>query len=166
MDIKSGCVFDEKVHGLKMLTASRATRRTACGIHRRPHDIRLGNRHTAGRNGRFLHHLHEDRRGGRARREPAGAARIAQALHTWRGPSGDVPDCASLILMPKIDAVRVADPLDAGNARRFAASCRERLAESFGIGRLGSRLRSRRRFSRGARRKRHSDNGDARAPRR
>ncbi len=40
---------------------------------------------------------------------------------------------AAVLLMPNIEEVRIADPLDAENAARFASAMPERLVEEFGI---------------------------------
>ena len=78
MDIKSGCVFGENVHGLKMLNSFPGNARRGLPVFTGVLMIFDSETGIPQGVGRLLHHMHED------------STRIAQALHPRRGPSGDV----------------------------------------------------------------------------
>ena len=134
MDIKSGCVFGENVHGLKMLNSFPGNAQRGLPVFTgmlmifdSETGIPLGAMDAS-----FITCMRTGAAGA------LGASLLARPdshrlFILGAGRQAMFQIAASLMLMPKIDVVRVADPLDAENARRFAASCRERLAESFGI---------------------------------
>lgn len=134
MDIKSGCVFGEKVHGLKMLNSFPGNAERGLPVFTGM--LMIFDSETGIPQGVMDASFITCMRTGAA--GALGASLLARPesrrlFILGAGRQAIFQIAASLLLMPKIDVVRVSDPLDAENARKFAASCRERLRESFGI---------------------------------
>ena len=134
MDIKSGCVFGENVHGLKMLNSFPGNAQRGLPVFTgmlmifdSETGIPLGAMDAS-----FITCMRTGAAGA------LGASLLARPdshrlFILGAGRQAMFQIAASLMLMPKIDAVRISDPLDSENARSFAASCPERLAHDFGI---------------------------------
>ena len=134
MDIKSGCVFGENVHGLKMLNSFPGNARRGLPVFTGV--LMIFDSETGIPQGVMDASFITCMRTGAA--GALGASLLARPeshrlFILGAGRQAMFQIAASLLLMPKIDAVRISDPLDAENARRFAAGCRERLAHDFGI---------------------------------
>lgn len=134
MDIKSGCVFGENVHGLKMLNSFPGNAQRGLPVFTGM--LMIFDSETGIPQGVMDASYITCMRTGAA--GALGASLLARPeshrlFILGAGRQAMFQIAASLMLMPKIDAVRISDPLDAGNARSFAAQCRARLLESFGI---------------------------------
>lgn len=134
MDIKSGCVFGENVHGLKMLNSFPGNAQRGLPIFTGM--LMIFDSETGIPQGVMDASYITCMRTGAA--GALGASLLARPeshrlFILGAGRQAMFQIAASLLLMPKIDAVRISDPLDAENARRFAAGCRERLPHDFGI---------------------------------
>lgn len=134
MDIKSGCVFGENVHGLKMLNSFPGNAQRGLPVFTGM--LMIFDSETGIPQGVMDASYITCMRTGAA--GALGASLLARPeshrlFILGAGRQAMFQIAASLMLMPEIDAVRISDPLDAGNARSFVAQCRARLLESFGI---------------------------------
>ncbi len=134
MDIKSGCVFGENVHGLKMLNSFPGNAERGLPVFTGA--LMIFDSETGIPQGVMDASFITCMRTGAA--GALGASLLARPdahrlFVLGAGRQAIFQIAAALMLMPKIDTVCIADPLDAENARRFAAQCRDRLRGAFGI---------------------------------
>ena len=121
MDIKSGCVFGENVHGLKMLNSFPGNARRGLPVFTGV--LMIFDSETGIPQGVMDASFITCMRTGAAGALGANLLARPESHRLFilgAGRQAMFQIAASLLLMPKIDAVRISDPLDAENARRFA----------------------------------------------
>lgn len=133
MDIKSGSVSGENIHGLKMLNSFPGN--AASGLPVFTGMLMIFDSLTGIPQGVMDASFITCMRTGAA--GALGAALLARPesenlFLLGAGRQAFFQIAASLILMPNIKTVRISDPLDRENAIRFASSCAENLKKSFG----------------------------------